>query len=74
MIDYKYNFNPFFFYSFELSLYKRTTFWSMFLGMGLGWVASLGVSEVCVQRFLSLPTLTAAKKSICIYFLCYFHL
>lgn len=40
------------------------TFWSMLLSMGIEWVAALGVSEVCVQRFLSLPTLTAAKKFV----------
>lgn len=36
----------------------------MLFGVGIGSVASLGVSEVCVQRFLSLPTLADAKKSI----------
>lgn len=40
----------------------RTTFWSVVIGEAFYFVNTLGVSPSSVQRYLSVPTLSAAKK------------
>lgn len=44
------------------SIYQRTSFWSVGLGLTTMWLSNLGVSQSCIQRFLSVPTLTEARK------------
>ncbi|XP_026482003.1 sodium-coupled monocarboxylate transporter 2-like [Ctenocephalides felis] len=55
------------FFNMNPSIYQRTSFWSVSLGLTTMWLSNLGVSQSCIQRFLSVPTLKDARWSI-IYF------
>lgn len=46
------------------SPFIRTSFWTYIVGLSFGWIAKLGVSQCCVQRFLSVPNINVAKKSV----------
>lgn len=39
------------------------------IGMSTTWIAKNGISQCCVQRFLALPDIKLAKKSVCIFVL-----
>lgn len=45
------------------SLTERTTFWNVMLGEGVYFLNNLSTSAGSVQRYLSLPTLSAAKNA-----------
>lgn len=47
--------------------FVRTSFWTVTIGLSTMWIANLGVSQGCVQRFLAVPDLKAAKKSLIIF-------
>ncbi|KAL6443072.1 hypothetical protein ACFW04_002798 [Cataglyphis niger] len=46
------------------SPFIRNSFWGMSVGMTMTWLASLGISQVSIQRFLAVPTIKEAQKSI----------
>lgn len=48
--------------SMDLDPTARTTFWGVVIGMGTTWVANMGVNPSSVQRFLSVPSIAAAKR------------
>lgn len=52
------------FWNMDPSLFARNTFWGMSVGMALTWLAGIGISQVSMQRFLAVPTITEARKSI----------
>ncbi|XP_055541915.1 sodium-coupled monocarboxylate transporter 1-like isoform X1 [Wyeomyia smithii] len=47
--------------------FVRTSFWAVSLGLTTIWVAQLGVSQGCVQRFLAVPDFKVARKSLTIF-------
>lgn len=47
----------------------RTSFFSYTIGMTTTWIAKNGISQCCVQRFLAVPNIECAKKSVCIFVL-----
>jgi sodium-coupled monocarboxylate transporter 8/12 len=49
------------------SPFVRTSFWSILFGLTTLWVAHLGVSQSCVQRFLAVPDVKFARKSVFIF-------
>lgn len=46
------------------SPFVRTSFWTLTVGMTTAWIAKLGVSQCCIQRFLAVPNIEVAKKSV----------
>lgn len=51
-----------FVYSLDPSPFSRMPFWSVTFGSTMQLVSNIGVSAVCIQRCLSLPTIEKAKK------------
>lgn len=49
------------------SPFVRTSFWTLTVGMTTAWVAKLGVSQCCIQRFLAVPNIEVAKKSVWVF-------
>lgn len=49
------------------SPFVRTSFWTLTIGMTTAWVAKLGVSQCCIQRFLAVPNIEVAKKSVWVF-------
>lgn len=49
------------------SPFVRTSFWTYWIGLTFGWTAKLGVSQCCVQRFLAVPNIEVAKKSVYVF-------
>ncbi|XP_065079989.1 sodium-coupled monocarboxylate transporter 1-like [Ochlerotatus camptorhynchus] len=47
--------------------FVRTSFWTVTFGLSTMWIANLGVSQGCVQRFLAVPDLKVAKNSLIIF-------
>ncbi|KAI4499585.1 hypothetical protein M0802_005481 [Mischocyttarus mexicanus] len=52
------------FWNMNPSPFTRNSFWGMSLGMSATWLVGLGISQVSMQRFLAVPTMTEARKSI----------
>ncbi|XP_017769088.1 PREDICTED: sodium-coupled monocarboxylate transporter 2-like [Nicrophorus vespilloides] len=52
---------------FDLDPTKRDTFWGMIIGWSFSNLAYSGIGQSCVQKFLSVPTFTDAKKTIIYY-------
>lgn len=46
---------------------KRTTFWTVGIGLVPLWISGLGVSQQCIQRFLAVPNLRLAQRSVWIF-------
>jgi hypothetical protein len=46
----------------SLSPFERMTFWSVLVGGISGWLGYLSVNQGMVQKFLSLPTYSKARK------------
>ncbi|XP_065368743.1 sodium-coupled monocarboxylate transporter 2-like isoform X2 [Calliphora vicina] len=44
----------------------RSTFWNLFSGGVLMWVGHVGLNQSCVQRIVSLPSLSQARKALVI--------
>lgn len=44
------------------SPFIRNSFWGMSVGMTMTWLASLGINQVSIQRFLAVPTIKEAHK------------
>lgn len=55
------------FFNMDPDPFVRTSFWTVSLGLSTMWVANLGVSQGCVQRFLAVPDLKVAKNSLIIF-------
>lgn len=49
------------------SPFVRTSFWTTAIGLSVLWNASSGVGQTTVQRFLSVPDLKAARRSVLIF-------
>lgn len=49
------------------SPFVRTSFWTLTVGMTTAWIAKLGVSQCCIQRFLAVPNIEVAKKSVWVF-------
>ncbi|EDS33847.1 sodium/solute symporter [Culex quinquefasciatus] len=45
----------------------RSSFWLVSLGLTSMWVSNIGVTPECVQRFLTVPDLSSAKKAVWIF-------
>ncbi|PSN54817.1 hypothetical protein C0J52_02919 [Blattella germanica] len=44
--------------------FVRATFWSVSIGTTFNWLTGIAVGQAMVQKFMSLPTLTNAKRSL----------
>ena len=49
------------------SPFVRTSFWTLTVGMTTAWVAKLGVSQCCIQRFMAVPNIEVAKKAVWVF-------
>lgn len=47
--------------------FVRTSFWTVSLGLTTLWISNLGVSQTCIQRFLAVPDIKFARKSVWIF-------
>ncbi|XP_055379206.1 sodium-coupled monocarboxylate transporter 2-like isoform X2 [Condylostylus longicornis] len=56
--------------SFDIT--TRATVWNTFLGGIAQWISHIGVHQSCVQRIVSLPTLTQSRKSLTIFAIGFF--
>lgn len=45
----------------------RSSFWTYTVGMTTTWIAKNGISQCCIQRFLAVPNINFAKKSVWIF-------
>ncbi|XP_001660396.2 sodium-coupled monocarboxylate transporter 1 [Aedes aegypti] len=45
----------------------RSSFWLVSVGLTSMWVSNIGVTPECVQRFLTVPDLSSAKKAVWIF-------
>lgn len=52
------------FWNMDPSPFARNTFWGTSVGMAMTWLSGIGISQVSMQRFLAVPTITEARKSI----------
>lgn len=52
------------YFSLDLDPTTRTTFWGIVIGLGTTWVANMGVNPSSVQRFVAVPSITAAKRYV----------
>ncbi|XP_020293871.1 sodium-coupled monocarboxylate transporter 1-like isoform X2 [Pseudomyrmex gracilis] len=52
------------FWNMDPSPFARNSFWGMSIGMVMTWLASLGINQVSMQRFLAVPTIKEAQKSM----------
>lgn len=58
------------FWNMDPSPFVRNSFWGMSIGMVMTWLHGLGISQVSLQRFLSVPNLKEAHKAIALTGLC----
>lgn len=42
--------------------YVRSSFWMVSVGLTSMWISNIGVTPECVQRVLSVPTLSDSRK------------
>jgi Na+/proline symporter len=49
------------------SPFVRTSFWTVSIGLTALWVSHLGVSPTCIQRFLAVPNIKFARKSVWVF-------
>lgn len=47
--------------------FVRNSFWTVSLGLTTLWIANLGVAQTCIQRFLAVPDIKFARKSVWIF-------
>ncbi|XP_058452646.1 sodium-coupled monocarboxylate transporter 1 isoform X2 [Malaya genurostris] len=52
------------FFNFNPSLYERQTFWGVLIGGFFYWTSFNSVNQTMVQRYMSLPNLKKAKRSV----------
>ncbi|XP_071862299.1 sodium-coupled monocarboxylate transporter 2 [Bombus fervidus] len=58
------------FWNMDPSPFVRNSFWGMSVGMTMTWLSGLGISQVSMQRFLAVPNIKEAYKSIAFMSLC----
>ncbi|XP_017888932.1 sodium-coupled monocarboxylate transporter 2-like [Ceratina calcarata] len=58
------------FFNMDPSIFVRNSFWGMSVGMVLNWLAGLGISQVSMQRFLSVPNIREAHKAVALMAVC----
>lgn len=51
------------------SPFAGSSFWTVSLGLTTLWISNLGVSQTCIQRFLAVPDINFARKSVLIFVL-----
>lgn len=51
----------------EPSPFVRSSFWTVSVGLTTLWISNLGVSQTCIQRFLAVPDIKFARKSVWIF-------
>lgn len=49
------------------SPFVRTSFWTVSFGLTSLWIANLGVTQTCIQRFLAVPNIKFARKSVWVF-------
>lgn len=49
------------------SPFVRTSFWTVTIGLTSLWISNLGVSQTCIQRFLAVPDIRFARKSVWVF-------
>lgn len=49
------------------SPFVRVSFWTYSIGMTTTWIAKNGISQCCVQRFMAVPNIKYAKKSVVVF-------
>ena len=49
------------------SPFVRSSFWTVSIGLTTLWISNLGVSQTCIQRFLAVPDINFARKSVWIF-------
>ena len=49
------------------SPFVRVSFWTYTLGLTTAWIGKNGISQCCIQRFLAVPSIKYAKKSVWIF-------
>lgn len=49
------------------SPFVRMSFWTYTIGMTTTWISKNGISQCCIQRFLAVPDIKFAKKSVMIF-------
>lgn len=54
-------------HSMDPSPFVRTSFWTVSIGLTTLWISNLGVSQTCIQRFLAVPDIKFARKSVWIF-------
>lgn len=54
-------------HSMDPSPFVRTSFWTVSVGLTTLWISNLGVSQTCIQRFLAVPDIRFARKSVWIF-------
>ncbi|XP_053994281.1 sodium-coupled monocarboxylate transporter 2-like [Hylaeus volcanicus] len=52
------------FWNMDPSLDIRNSFWGMSVGMTVTWISGLGINQVSMQRFLAVPNIREAHKTI----------
>ncbi|KAF5287196.1 hypothetical protein FQA39_LY16015 [Lamprigera yunnana] len=55
------------FFNMSLDPTVRQTFWAIVVGMGTTYIGNLAINPSSIQRFLSLPSFDAAKKSVLVF-------
>ncbi|XP_055596641.1 sodium-coupled monocarboxylate transporter 1-like [Uranotaenia lowii] len=45
----------------------RSSFWQVSIGLTAMWISNVGVTPECVQRFLTVPDMSSAKKAVWIF-------
>ncbi|XP_055379150.1 uncharacterized protein LOC129610562 [Condylostylus longicornis] len=53
--------------NFSFDLTTRATFWNCFVGSLSSWMSYVGVHQSCVQRIVSLPSLSHARNSLILF-------
>ncbi|XP_055316602.1 sodium-coupled monocarboxylate transporter 1-like [Sitodiplosis mosellana] len=51
-------------FNMDPSPFVRTSFWTILLSLTVNWMSNSGVGQTTVQRFLSVPDLHAARRSV----------
>lgn len=49
------------------SPFVRSSFWTVSIGLTTLWISNLGVNPTCIQRFLAVPDIKFARKSVWIF-------
>ncbi|CRK98115.1 CLUMA_CG011483, isoform A [Clunio marinus] len=55
------------FFNMDPNPFVRSSFWTVSIGLTTLWISNLGVSQTCIQRFLAVPDIKFAKKSVWIF-------